>query len=99
MASRKKGPSLRRLALGPLLALAACLAILATDRQTGLAALLALSEQVARARDSVDDLARERDELSRRVRRLRGDPLAIEAAAREQLGMVRPGEIVIRWAD
>ncbi len=99
MASRKRGLSVRKLALGPLLALAACAAILVTDFETGLIPLLELSEEVARVGESVDDLARERDELSRHVRRLRSDPLAIEAAAREQLGMVRPGEIVVRWRD
>lgn len=99
MASRKKGFSARQLAIGPLLALLACGAILATDLETGLIPLLELSEEVSRARASVDDLAAERDELSGRVRSLRADPRAIEAAAREQLGMVRAGEIVVRWDD
>jgi cell division protein FtsB len=34
--------------------------------------------------------------LRRDVRRLRGDPAAIEAAARDELGLVKPGEIVIQ---
>ena len=34
--------------------------------------------------------------LRRDVRRLRADPSAIEAAARDELGLVKPGEIVIQ---
>ena len=34
--------------------------------------------------------------LRREVRALRGDPAALERAAREELGYVRPGEIVYK---
>jgi cell division protein FtsB len=37
--------------------------------------------------------------LRREVRALRGDPAAIERAAREDLGYVRPGEIIYKLED
>jgi cell division protein FtsB len=51
---------------------------------------------------AVDDLARLRREnqtLRDRVRRLRDDPDAIEAVARGELGLVRPGEILVTVRD
>jgi cell division protein FtsB len=41
-------------------------------------------------------LRRENAALRRDVRRLRADPSALEAAARDELGLVKPGEIVIQ---
>ena len=84
---------------GPLLALAACAAILLRDFETGLVPMARLAQEVERAHDRVEQLARERVRLRTSVQRLRSDPAAIEAVAREQLGMVRPGEIVVRWDD
>jgi len=84
---------------GPLLALAACVAILLLDFETGLLPMARLAEEVERARDRVEQLEGEIAGLSQRVQRLRRDPGAVEAVARERLGMVRPGEIVIRWDD
>jgi len=43
------------------------------------------------------DLARERrenDRLREDIRRLREDPAAIESVAREQLGLIRDGEVL-----
>lgn len=51
---------------------------------------------------AVDDLARLRREnqmLRDRARRLRSDPDAIEAVARGELGLVRPGEILVTVRD
>lgn len=44
-------------------------------------------------------LVRENERLRRDVRALHGDPAALEQAAREDLGYVRPGEIVIKLDD
>jgi cell division protein FtsB len=41
-------------------------------------------------------LARENERLRRDVRALRGDPAALEQAAREDLGYVRQGELVFK---
>ena len=44
-------------------------------------------------------LERENATLREMVRRLRDDPAAIESAARSDLGLVRPGEILITIRD
>lgn len=43
-----------------------------------------------------DALRRENAELERDVVRLRDDPRAIEQVARDELGMIKPGEIVVK---
>jgi len=54
------------------------------------------SEQAAR---EIGRLERENARLRETVRRLREDPSAIESAARSDLGLVRPGEIVVTIRD
>lgn len=44
---------------------------------------------------SIATLRAENDRLRETVRRLREDPAAIEALARRELGLVRPGEILV----
>ena len=58
--------------------------------------------ELSRARQQEADLERqieltdrEIDRLERRVERLRSDPVLLERLAREELGLVRPGEVVI----
>jgi cell division protein FtsB len=53
-------------------------------------------QQLAR---SLDDLKRENARLRDEARRLREDPTAIESLAREELGLVRPGEVVFILKD
>jgi cell division protein FtsB len=79
-------------------ALAAALAVLVLDRETGLFPLLELSDQVQRAEEGANAAARERLRLIDQIASLRSDPLAVEAEAREKLGMVREGEVVVRFA-
>ena len=43
----------------------------------------------------VDRLRAENATLREQVRRLREDPAAIESVAREELGLIRPGELLI----
>jgi cell division protein FtsB len=50
-------------------------------------------EELDRRRDA---LARENAALRRDIRRLRGDLDAIDRVARDDLGLVQPGEIVIQ---
>ncbi len=101
MAKRRARSRLLRSTLGvalvPLLALAAAGATLITDQRAGLLALVRLAEDVEGVRQHVRELEQERGELTVRIGRLRREPFAIEAVAREQLGMVRPGELVVRW--
>jgi len=101
MAERRRRAKRSWVALlaGPLLALAACAAILLLDFETGLLPMARLADEVERSRDRVEQLEGEFARLRRRVQRLRSEPAAVEAVAREQLGMLRPGEIVVRWDD
>ncbi len=48
---------------------------------------------------SLDDLKRENARLRDEARRLREDPAAIESLAREELGLIRPGEVVFILKD
>jgi cell division protein FtsB len=53
-------------------------------------------------RSAAADLTRLRDEnttLRGRAERLRSDPATIESVAREELGLARPGEIVVTVHD
>jgi len=57
--------------------------------------------QMRRALDTVDreltTLRARQSELARTVDRLRNDPLYIEQIAREQMGMVREGETILKF--
>jgi cell division protein FtsB len=55
-----------------------------------------LEEEAARIEADNARLAQESARLSREVKALRSDPAAMERAAREDLGLVRPGERVYR---
>ena len=48
---------------------------------------------------SLESLRRENGRLRESVRRLRDDPGAIESLAREQLGLIRPGEVLFIIKD
>ena len=83
--------------LGPSLVLLMAGVTLAVDRDRGILPMLEVAEQVRSARARVEELAQEREQLIRHVRGLRSNPYEIEAVARLKLGMVRPGEVVIRF--
>jgi cell division protein FtsB len=82
--------------LGPLAALLGAGVALFHDGENGVRAIFHLERELAAADLRLDRLREERAELLLRAERLRADPLEIEAAARQSLGMVRPGEIVVR---
>jgi cell division protein FtsB len=90
--------SWKALVLGPVLALLAAAAVLFLDRERGLGELRDLAGRVANAETRVRELERERVELRMRARGLRADPFEVETVARESLGMLRPGERVVRFA-
>lgn len=48
---------------------------------------------------SIERLRAENVELREQVRRLREDPSAIESLAREELGLIRPGEMLFILKD
>ena len=69
---------------------------LALDRETGFASLAELRSRERVSRASVAELQDERARLIRSVRSLQARPEAVEAAARTGLGMIRPGEVLVR---
>jgi cell division protein FtsB len=48
---------------------------------------------------SLEDLKRDNAHLRDEARRLKEDPAAIESLAREELGLIRPGEVVFILKD
>jgi cell division protein FtsB len=70
--------------------------VLISDERGGLGALLELRTQVRGARERGVHLQAEERRLEAEIQRLREDDFAVESAARSALGMVRPGEIVVR---
>jgi cell division protein FtsB len=55
-----------------------------------------LAREARRVEAENREVARENERLRREVRALQGDPAALERAAREDLGYVRRGEIVLK---
>jgi cell division protein FtsB len=49
--------------------------------------------------DNVERLRRENRELRDKAKRLREDPATIESLAREELGLIRPGEVLVVIKD
>jgi|ETNmetMinimDraft_8_1059916.scaffolds.fasta_scaffold156462_1 cell division protein FtsB len=49
--------------------------------------------------DSIESLQRENRSLHNHAKRLREDPTIIESIARQELGLIRPGEIVFIVKD
>lgn len=85
--------------LAPLAALGVAAGVLVFDRDGGAFALLGMHGRVAGAEDELRDAEARRASLLERIAVLRNDELAVESAAREQLGMVRDGELVLRWSE
>jgi cell division protein FtsB len=52
-----------------------------------------------RLEEEQETLTDENERLRQEIKALRSDPAAIERAARERLGMSRPGEIVYRFYE
>lgn len=85
----------RHLAIAYGVALVALLGASALDPD-GLRRWLELDGEVRRVEQENRDLERENARMRREVRALTGDPAALERAAREDLGYVRPGEIILK---
>jgi len=58
-----------------------------------------LEAEGRRAAAENQEILRENALLRREVRALQGDPAALERAAREELGFVRPGELVFKLEE
>ena len=89
-------PRTRILLLASVTALA--LIWLAADPR-GLRHTQRLAEDLEGIRQGNDELRRENLKLRRELQLLADDPAALERAAREELGLVRPGEVVFRLEE
>lgn len=89
-------PSLRRRT--PFILAAAVLGLLGLSAwdPDGLRKVRRLEGEVQRRAGETREIARENARLRREIRALQGEPGALEQAAREDLGYVRPGEIVFK---
>lgn len=65
----------------------------------GLPRLRALETQLDRVREENDRIEREVHALHRQVDALRSDPHALERVARDELGMLREGELVFQFPE
>jgi cell division protein FtsB len=65
----------------------------------GLLAMRRTQMQMQELRGQVDRLHQENNDLNRQVQALRTDPKAVERIAREEMGLARPGEMIIRLPD
>ena len=65
----------------------------------GLARRLRAQHDLVQAVDRLDELKQENAAMRGQVQRLQSDPAAIEAAARQDLGLIRRGEILVIVKD
>ena len=65
----------------------------------GLLETMRARKQYAEVAGSLDSLRQENERLRDQIRRLTDDPQTIESVAREELGLVRPGELVFVVKD
>jgi cell division protein FtsB len=65
----------------------------------GLARGIRARQERRAALENLDHLRFENAALREEVRRLQGDPATLEADARRELGLIRPGEILILLKD
>ncbi len=79
--------------------LACVLALDALIGERGLLATMRARRQYAELEGSIAQLRRENARLREDARRLREDPDAIEALARKDLGLIRPGEVLFIIKD
>jgi cell division protein FtsB len=67
--------------------------------EKGLLESMRAQRQYQQLEQSLDDLKRENARLREEARRLREDPAEIESLARQELGLMRPGEVVFILKD
>jgi cell division protein FtsB len=62
----------------------------------GFLAMRRTQKQIEEIRGNIDHLNRENTALGGEVQSLKTDPKAIERIAREEMGLARPGEVIIK---
>ena len=89
----------RRLARYVLVAVTVVLLVDAVVGEKGLLALLQARKQFAAVERALEQSRDDNASLRQTARRLREDPTAIEAVARRELGLIKPGEKVFIIRD
>lgn len=92
---RKRPSPLRHLRLAILFLLALVIASVLGNRS--LIRLYQMHRDRATLEREIDQLTSTNASLAEEVRSLRADPARVEAIAREELGLVKPGEIVYEF--
>ena len=91
---KRRAPAHRRLAVAAVAVLALGLAVFA-GRNT--LVLWQMQREIAAAERDVARLGAQQKKLEELAERLRSDPAYIEKVAREEVGMVREGETVLKF--
>jgi cell division protein FtsB len=88
----------RELVIGAAI-VAAAIGVAVADESTGIRTWLELREDLRVAQQRVAELEARIESRESEAEALRSDPAALEEAIREDLGLARPGEIVVRGLD
>ena len=91
-ASGKRGSKGKRLLRWAIVFLAVAVIVDAVVGDRGLLTTMRARDQYEAATASLADLRAENERLREQVSRLTSDPAAIEELARDELGLMRPGE-------
>ena len=67
------------------------------DQKSGLPAWLRLQDELAASQARIAALSARAETLRSEIAALEKDPFALERAIREELGLARPGERVVRF--
>jgi cell division protein FtsB len=62
----------------------------------GFLAMRRTQDEIKKVQVNLDKLSKENAELAQEVKDLKSDPRLIEKIARDDLGLARPGEVIIR---
>ena len=74
------------------------MALLITFGNRGFVDNYLMSKRLAQLKSQTNDITIENNELKKKILLLRNDINYIEAIARNELGMVKKGDIVYRWS-
>jgi cell division protein FtsB len=74
------------------------MALLITFGNGGVVDNYLMSKRLTQLKSQTNEITIENNELKKRILLLRNDVNYIEAIARNELGMVKKGDIVYRWA-
>jgi cell division protein FtsB len=91
---------MRRRAVRTVLGLVLVLAVVdGVFGERGVLSNMQLRQRNARQQASIDELTAHNEALTDDIRRLREDPSAVEELAREELGLIKDGELLIILRD